>query len=84
MPLRGSVRRVAVWPGSFSGEVTGGEQAAAPASAFCPWPWNGGEEAEVWPTCKREGESGGAELREDSFSTEFCARYRIDFLLFYY
>jgi hypothetical protein len=60
MPLRGSVRGVAVWPGSVSGEVTGGEQAAAPASAFCPWPWNGGEEAEeVWPTCKRGREWRG-------------------------
>jgi hypothetical protein len=32
----------------------------------------------------REGESGGAELREDSFSREFCARYRLDLFLFCY
>jgi hypothetical protein len=59
MPLRGSVRGIAVWPGSVSGRVASGSR--PPCLPRCPARGHGtgGRRSRRGPTCKKRAEREG-------------------------
>jgi hypothetical protein len=67
------VRGVIAWPGSVSGRVTGGSRPPRLPRRSAHGHSTGEKKQRRCGQRVREGESGGAELREGSFSRGFSA-----------
>jgi hypothetical protein len=82
MPLCGSVRGVVAWPSSVSGRVTGGSR--PPRRPRRSAHGNStGEKKQRDGQRVREGEDGGTELREGSFSRGFLHCHTFICIIFY-